>query len=95
MDAQYELHGQAFAWDLEKAAANLQKHHVAFEEACEVFFDPFLVLIDAGGEEESREGGNWAHGGLEPSGRRTRRPAGWRPPHHLGPARHTLGEEGL
>jgi uncharacterized DUF497 family protein len=55
MDVQYELHGQTFEWDLEKAAANLPKHHVRFEEACEVFFDPFLVLVDAGGEEESRE----------------------------------------
>ena len=45
MDAQYELRGQTFEWDLEKAAANLLKHRVAFETACEVFFDPFLVLV--------------------------------------------------
>jgi uncharacterized protein len=38
-----------------KGRANLLKHGVAFEEACEVFFDPFLVLVDAGGEGESRE----------------------------------------
>ena len=55
MDAQFELQGQIFEWDLGKAAANLLKHHVAFEKACEVFFDPFLVLVDAGAEEESRE----------------------------------------
>jgi uncharacterized DUF497 family protein len=55
MDAQYELHGQTFEWDLEKAAGNLLKHHVAFEQACEVFFDPFLVLVDTGCEEESRD----------------------------------------
>jgi uncharacterized DUF497 family protein len=55
MDAQYELHGQTFEWDLGKAAANLAKHHVSFEEACEVFFDPFLVLVEAGTDEESRE----------------------------------------
>jgi uncharacterized DUF497 family protein len=30
MDAQYEVRGQTFEWDLEKAAANLLKHHVAF-----------------------------------------------------------------
>lgn len=55
MDAQYELRGQTFEWDLEKAACNLLKHNVTFEEACEVFFDPFLVLVDAGDDEESRE----------------------------------------
>jgi hypothetical protein len=55
MDAQYELRGQTFEWDLEKAAANLLKHQVAFETACEVFFDPFLVLVDAGDDEESRD----------------------------------------
>jgi uncharacterized protein len=55
MDAQYELHGQMFEWDLEKAATNLLKHGVPFERACEVFFDPFLALVDAGDGEESRE----------------------------------------
>ena len=55
MDAQFELRGQPFEWDLEKAAANLLKHDVAFETACEIFFDPFLVLVDAGDDEESRE----------------------------------------
>lgn len=44
-----------FEWDLEKAAANFLKHRVPFEKACEVFFDPFLVLIDAGGSGELRE----------------------------------------
>jgi hypothetical protein len=29
-----------FDWDLKKAAANLKKHGVSFEEATEVFFDP-------------------------------------------------------
>ena len=55
MDPRYEPRGQTFEWDLEKAAAILVKHHVAFENACEVFFDPFLVLVDAGDDEESRE----------------------------------------
>lgn len=31
-----------FTWDAVKASANLQKHGVAFETACEIFFDPFL-----------------------------------------------------
>ena len=29
-----------FEWDKKKAAANLKKHGVSFEEAKEVFFDP-------------------------------------------------------
>jgi len=42
VDVIYELRGQTFEWDAEKAAANLRKHWVPFEKACEVFFDPFL-----------------------------------------------------
>ena len=29
-----------FEWDSDKAARNLRKHHVSFEDAIEVFFDP-------------------------------------------------------
>jgi uncharacterized DUF497 family protein len=32
-----------FEWDDKKAAANLRKHWVSFEEAAEVFNDPNLV----------------------------------------------------
>ncbi|MEX8518361.1 MAG: BrnT family toxin [Leptothrix sp. (in: b-proteobacteria)] len=32
-----------FEWDPEKAAANVKKHHVSFEEAKSVFFDDFAV----------------------------------------------------
>jgi len=34
-----------FEWDSQKAAANLRKHNVTFELACEAFFDPFLCYI--------------------------------------------------
>jgi uncharacterized protein len=53
----YEVHGQTFEWDSEKAAENLNKHQVSFERASEVFFDPFVVLVDASDEEadETRE----------------------------------------
>jgi len=30
-----------FEWDDAKAAANLRKHRVSFEEAAEVFYDPY------------------------------------------------------
>ena len=32
-----------FEWDERKAAANLKKHHVSFEEAKSIFFDDFGV----------------------------------------------------
>ena len=31
-----------FAWDAEKASANLLKHDVSFEEAVTAFYDPFV-----------------------------------------------------
>ena len=47
--------GQTFEWDSEKAAINLRKHNVTFQEASEVFFDPFFCLVDATAEDEARE----------------------------------------
>jgi uncharacterized DUF497 family protein len=35
-----------FEWDPAKAASNLVKHHVSFEEAETVFFDPRARVID-------------------------------------------------
>ena len=55
VDTRHSLYGQAFEWDDEKAANNLRKHGVTFYEACEVFFDPFFRLVDAGAEEETRQ----------------------------------------
>jgi uncharacterized DUF497 family protein len=42
VDVVYLLQDVTFIWDPRKALANLKKHGVAFEKACEVFFDPFL-----------------------------------------------------
>lgn len=47
MDTHYSYQGQLFEWDSEKAVANLLKHGVSFEKACEVFFDPFVRVVDA------------------------------------------------
>ena len=55
MGVTYELHGQVFEWDAAKAAANLRKHNISFEQACEVFFDPFVCLVDASDSGEARE----------------------------------------
>lgn len=35
MDISYERNGQTFTWNADKAAANLRKHGVSFEKACE------------------------------------------------------------
>lgn len=56
MDAQYVLYGVLFEWDSGKAAVNLRKHGIAFEKACEAFFDPFVFhLDDETVEDEARE----------------------------------------
>ena len=44
VDTGLELRGQTFEWDSEKAAINLRKHNVTFQEACEVFCRPVLLL---------------------------------------------------
>jgi uncharacterized DUF497 family protein len=55
MDARFLLHGIPFIWDVEKAIANLLKHGIAFEQAAEAFFDPFLKVVDASRHEEARD----------------------------------------
>lgn len=35
-----------FEWDEEKAAANLKKHRLSFDEAKTVFGDPFAITIN-------------------------------------------------
>ena len=65
MDVAYRLSGINFVWDRKKAGLNLRKHGVAFETACEVFFDPFLIFIGTelvrGEERETAIGmtGDW------------------------------------
>jgi hypothetical protein len=46
MDIEYSSRGILFEWNSDKAAENLAKHGVAFEAACEVFFDPFLFVTE-------------------------------------------------
>ncbi len=55
MDVTYQIQGQIFEWDAEKASANVRKHRISFEKACEVFFDPFIRLVDATDLDEVRE----------------------------------------
>ncbi len=43
----YDFQGVYFEWDDNKALRNIQKHGVRFEEACEVFLDPFVKTLDS------------------------------------------------
>ena len=45
MDVTIRLHGIEFEWDSDKAEANIEKHGVDFEAACETFFDPFVLVF--------------------------------------------------
>ena len=55
MDTQFVYAGQRFRWNTEKALANFKKHGIRFEQACEVFFDPFFRLVDATAEDQVRD----------------------------------------
>src|SRR2546423_761056 len=54
MDVLYARDGIEFEWDANKAAINMRKHGVAFEEATEVFQDPMRLLGDASVDDETR-----------------------------------------
>jgi uncharacterized protein len=57
MDIRYEKNGITFTWNARKAATNSKKHDgITFEQATEVFFDPFFKLVDAGQNQEARDG---------------------------------------
>lgn len=47
MDIIYHLQGSEYVWDKDKAQINIRKHGITFEEAAEVFFDPFYQTGDA------------------------------------------------
>lgn len=46
MNIKYTLHSILFEWDRSKATANIRKHEISFELACEAFFDPFVFYLD-------------------------------------------------
>ena len=54
MDVYYSFDGELYCWNAEKAAANVSKHGVTFEQACEVFVDDLLLLEDATAGDEAR-----------------------------------------
>ena len=54
MDVYFLYRGQTFVWDGRKAIENRTKHGIAFETACEAFFDDFSMYLDATSGEERR-----------------------------------------
>ena len=56
MDISSVLNGITFVWNEEKARNNPIKHDgVTFLQAMEVFFDPFLIVVDASRNYEKRD----------------------------------------
>lgn len=55
MDITYRLEEFEFEWDEIKARSNFEKHGVTFEEAAEIFLDPFYIVGDASANREERE----------------------------------------
>jgi len=55
MDVIFRLQSIEFEWDQNKAFSNQDKHGVTFEEAAEVFFDPFYQGGDASVGAEQRD----------------------------------------
>ncbi len=54
MEVKYELEGEPFVWNDNKAESNETKHGVGFQEACEVFFDPFYKMYEDSQNQEYR-----------------------------------------
>jgi uncharacterized protein len=55
MEVIFRLQGTEFEWEAQKARSNADKHGITFEEAAEVFFDPFYQTGDASVREERRD----------------------------------------
>jgi uncharacterized protein len=55
MNVVYRLQGVLFEWNSDKAESNVAKHGVTFEEAAEVFLDPFYQMGDASACNEQRD----------------------------------------
>ncbi len=55
MNIVYRLQGTEFEWDEDKARSNVEKHNVTFDEAAEVFFDPFYQSGNVSIDDERRD----------------------------------------
>jgi len=56
MDVYFVLNDITFVWNEEKSRKNPGKHNgVTFQQAAEVFFDPFVKVVDASRNDEARD----------------------------------------
>jgi uncharacterized DUF497 family protein len=55
MNTSFTLHNIDFEWDIDKAGINQRKHKISFEKSCEVFFDPFIRIVDSSENGEARD----------------------------------------
>jgi uncharacterized DUF497 family protein len=56
MDKTHIQNGITFVWDQKKAATNIAKHDgISFEQATQAFFDPFLRVVEASQNNETRD----------------------------------------
>jgi uncharacterized DUF497 family protein len=55
MDVFSTYRQQRFVWDSEKAASNLSKHGISFDQARAVLFDQFHLVEDASTKDEQRD----------------------------------------
>jgi uncharacterized protein len=56
MNVYFVLNGITFVWNDGKARINPTNHDgITFQQAAEIFFDPFLVVVDASRNEEARD----------------------------------------
>jgi uncharacterized protein len=56
MNVYFVLNGITFVWNDRKAQIDPTNHDgITFQQAAEVFFDPFLVVVDASRNEEARD----------------------------------------
>ena len=56
MDIEYESRGVRFRWNEDKAKLNAEKRGVTFDQAAQIFVDPFLRYFDASRDGEQRDG---------------------------------------
>jgi uncharacterized protein len=56
MDVYFVLNDITFIWNVEKARINPVNHDgITFQQAAEAFFAPFLILVDASRNDETRD----------------------------------------
>ncbi|UQY86190.1 BrnT family toxin [Stenotrophomonas rhizophila] len=56
MDEKFDYQGTTFIWNRDKALSTERKRGIRFQQAVEVFFDPFVRLVDASRNDEARDG---------------------------------------